>query len=379
MSGGRALSSLYLIRELAPRRKRERELPRIIAGGGDDGIDHREREPYNTHLICITRGQDFRLATAANLAQNFSRRHFFHLAEFNSSGNIVCRRYPGVSCSVTFAAVCRASFLVWQTPNVPKLRRLLLNLSEDSEAVTNMRKHFVEVYRALALFTMAAMFFLVMTVAGQQPASEKPRPLPKPPKGSRGFEQYAGRDASTRLIGMGATRDVTTPRKPFAPLLGLAYNPRPFFAWGEAFGEKSYRFVLYEGDVFAKPDARVVFETDVSGTEFIYPSDKPALTPGMLYSWRVFTTSDKNRDAGLPVTFFVLAESDAAEVSAALAKSGLLTPKNEADRLRQLDVLKTFGIWYDALHIVSEVAEQNPDDLKAQQHYEDLLAALEGK
>jgi hypothetical protein len=226
---------------------------------------------------------------------------------------------------------------------------------------------------------MAAMLCFVASVAGQQPASEKRRPLPKPPKGSRGFEQYAGRDASTRLIGMGATRDVTTPRKPFAPLLGLAYNPRPFFAWGEAFGEKSYRFVLYEGDVFVKPDARVVFEIDVAGTEFSYPADKPALAPGMLYSWRVFTTTDKNREAGVPVTFFVLAESDAAEVKAALAKSNLQNPRNEAERLRQLDVLKTFGIWYDALHIVNEVAERNPDDQKAQQLYEDLLAALDGK
>jgi hypothetical protein len=212
-------------------------------------------------------------------------------------------------------------------------------------------------------------------VFAQNSPSGARRPLPKPPKGSRGFEQYAGRDAATRLISMGATREVTTPRKPYAPLLGLAYSPRPFFAWAPAFGSKSYRFVLYDDDVYTNPKARVVFETDVASTELIYPSNKPALMPGKLYSWRVFTNDGK--EAGPPVALFVLAGADAADLRSALAKANLLTPKTEADRIKQMNIFRLYGVWYDALRIASEIAAKSPDEPKAQQQYEDLLSALE--
>jgi len=217
----------------------------------------------------------------------------------------------------------------------------------------------------------------MITATAQKPSTDARRPLPKPPKGSRGFEQYEGKDASTRLIGMGATREVITPRKPYAPLLGLAYNPRPFFAWAPAFGTKSYRFVLYENDVYANPSSRVVFETDVAATEFAYPADKPALTPGKLYSWRVSTEGGK--EVGPPVALFVLAGRDAAELKAALGGDPASTPVSETTRIKQMGILREYGVWYDALQIASEIAAGKPDDEAAQRQYESLLDAIDTK
>lgn len=232
-------------------------------------------------------------------------------------------------------------------------------------------------YRSIALLAMLTFICSILTVSAQTSQPGARRALPKPPRGSRGFEQYAERDASTRLIAMGATREVTTPRKPYAPLLGLAYSPRPFFSWAPAFGSKSYRFVLYDDDVYAKPTARAIFETDVASTEFNYPANRPALTSGKLYSWRVFTNGGK--EAGPAVAFFVLADRDASEVRSALGKANLLTPRTEAERIKQMTLFWEYGVWYDALRIASEIAAKSPDDPKMQQRYEDLLSALEGK
>jgi len=129
------------------------------------------------------------------------------------------------------------------------------------------------------------------------PAQEnKPRrPLPKPPSGSRGFEQ-TGRDASSRLIAAGATRG---PLKPIAPYEGLAYNPKPFFAWAPQPGAASYHLTLREG---AESSSPIVYETDVKTAQFAYPADAPALTPGKLYSWRVSTAGVMERKQGAVAT-----------------------------------------------------------------------------
>ena len=47
--------------------------------------------------------------------------------------------------------------------------------------------------------------------AQEEPAQKPRRPLPKPVSGTRGFEQYAGRDASARLIAAAATRMIIDP------------------------------------------------------------------------------------------------------------------------------------------------------------------------
>ena len=97
--------------------------------------------------------------------------------------------------------------------------------------------------RATRVLLVATLF----AIAGSMPAypqDNKPRrPLPKPPTGSRGFEQGT-RDASARLIAAGATRG---PLKPTAPYEGLAYDARPFFAWTAAPGTASYHFTLRAG------------------------------------------------------------------------------------------------------------------------------------
>lgn len=63
---------------------------------------------------------------------------------------------------------------------------------------------------------MGALVLLVMAtgIASAQTAKPSPtprRPLPKPASGSRGFDRYAGRDASKRLVAVTGTRRIENP------------------------------------------------------------------------------------------------------------------------------------------------------------------------
>jgi len=225
----------------------------------------------------------------------------------------------------------------------------------------------------------------IHTGAQSAPQNKSRRPLPKPPKGSRGFEQYAGRDASTRLIGMGATRNAGgVARKPVAPLEGIALDARPFFLWEPAPQSTSYKFTLYEGDVNSTPKARIVFEIDTKQPQLVYPADAPALVAGDLYSWRISAPADTIRDgssgsvtAGAPVNIFILMEEDAAPIRKALEDAGLTAAKTSAERLRQAQLLAEYGVWYDALRIAREVFAENPKDEATAKFYNSLIAQLD--
>lgn len=229
-----------------------------------------------------------------------------------------------------------------------------------------------------SIITLAAFIFICGFVSTAQ---AQRKPLPKPPSGARGFEQYAGKDASSRLIAAGSTRGVGDGRKPDAPLEGLAFDPHPMFKWEPIFGTKAYRFTLYDGDVYLNPKAPVVYETQAATAQLIYPNTAKPLVPGKLYSWRVGTpaTSGKGMDLGRSVNFFVLNGEDAMQLKTALAKSKLIAPKTVQDRLRQAHIFEEYGVWYDALRIANELAEQNPNDAAAQAYYDSLMDRLEGK
>lgn len=195
------------------------------------------------------------------------------------------------------------------------------------------------------------------------------RPLPKPPSGSRGFEQ-TGRDASSRLIAAGATRG---PLKPIAPYEGLAYSSRPLFAWAPQPGAAFYHLTLRDG---AESSSPIVYETDVKTAQFTYPADAPALTSGKLYSWRASTAGVMEKRQGAVATFFVLDGEDAAQVKAALEKAKLAAPKSASERLAQARIFEDFGVWYDALRIANELVSENPNDTAAKAYYDSLIQKL---
>lgn len=229
-----------------------------------------------------------------------------------------------------------------------------------------------------AIITLAAVIFTCGFVSAAQ---AQRKPLPKPASGARGFEQYAGKDASSRLIAAGSTRGVGDGRKPDAPLEGLAFDSHPMFKWEPIFGTKAYHFTLYDGDVYLNPKAPVVFETEAATAQLVYPTTAKPLVPGKLYSWRVGTPAPngKGMDVGKSVNFFVLTGADALQLKTALAKSNLTAPKTVQDRLRQARIFEEYGVWYDALRIANELAEQNPNDAAAQAYYDSLMDRLEGK
>lgn len=214
------------------------------------------------------------------------------------------------------------------------------------------------------------------TASAQNTNSTPRRQLPKPPSGPRGFEKYAGNDSSARQIAGGATRETVNARRPVAPLEGRAYEATPFLAWEIAPGKKSYHLAVYEGDFDKDSAAPIVFQTDVSSTELVYPKDAPKLIPGKLYSWRVSTPTATGKEDGVVARFVILSGAEAVEVKQALATAGLATATTPADRLDVARVFENYGIWYDALHIASELAE-NPNDKEALAYYEALLDKLE--
>src|SRR6185295_6535404 len=86
------------------------------------------------------------------------------------------------------------------------------------------------IFNALALF----LFTFSATASAQttpKPSPTPRRPLTKPAAGSRGFEQFARRDASARLIAAAGTR--------------VVIDPGDFYAKGEA----SYKAGKYEAAV----------------------------------------------------------------------------------------------------------------------------------
>lgn len=221
-------------------------------------------------------------------------------------------------------------------------------------------------------FRFACFFLLAFGVATLrlEAQGEKPRrPLPKPPTGSRGFEQ-GSRDSSSRLIAAGATRG---PLKPVAPYEGIAYDGRPYFAWAPVPGAASYHFTLRAG---ADSGAPIVYETDIKSAELSYPADAPALTPGQLYSWRVSTAGVLERRQGPLATFFILAAEDAAQIKTALEKAKLTAPKNATERLAQARIFEEYGVWYDALRIAAQLVDQDANNAEAKAYYDALIKKL---
>ncbi len=223
---------------------------------------------------------------------------------------------------------------------------------------------------ALVAAPLSLTSFHFTTQAQNPPKQSGPRrPLPKPPTGSRGFEQ-AGRDASSRLIAAAATRGAL---KPIAPYEGLAYKTWPFFAWTPSPGASSYHFMLRDGTDSSAP---IVYETDVKLAQLAYPADAPALAPGRLYSWRVSMAGVMERKLGGAATFFVLAGEDAAQVTTALKKAKLAAPKSAPERLAQARIFEQYGIWYDALRVASALVNENPNDAEAKAYYDSLIQRL---
>jgi tetratricopeptide (TPR) repeat protein len=100
-----------------------------------------------------------------------------------------------------------------------------------------MKRILVSVFRLMTGYAALAALYLAMTVTGlgqttqPQPSPTPRRPLAKPVAGSRGFEQFAKRDASARLIAVAGTR--------------VIIDPGDFYSKGEA----NYQAGKYEAAV----------------------------------------------------------------------------------------------------------------------------------
>lgn len=76
----------------------------------------------------------------------------------------------------------------------------------------------------VVLCLTAAVTVLAQTATQPHPSPTPRRPLPKPVGGSRGFEQFAKRDASARLVAGAATREVLPEGEEGADSATIAYD-----------------------------------------------------------------------------------------------------------------------------------------------------------
>lgn len=131
----------------------------------------------------------------------------------------------------------------------------------------------------------------------------------------------------------------------YAPKLGKAYSLTPTFYWSadDATVEFTFRLSVLsagQGDLF---------ETKVTGGQFTYPADAPALMPGSTYVWQVTPMNDM---LGGPASASVLIVGGSERTAVEAALHG----KPEADA----KVFTDKRLWYDALAAYTNLIHAEP-------------------
>lgn len=141
-----------------------------------------------------------------------------------------------------------------------------------------------------------------------------------------------------------------------APALGVSGSTHPSFHWKVAGspGGNTFSLVNSDGDV--------LYENDVTGTSFQYPTDAPPLVPGETYSWKVSGSGMEGIPA--PVQIEIQTKRTTDEVQAKLAGDAA------SDPLERAQVFMHSGLWYDAVTTLEEGIHTHPDrkDLSEQLH-----------
>ncbi len=156
-------------------------------------------------------------------------------------------------------------------------------------------------------------------------------------------------DSATQVAG--ASRSFGSDTTLLAPRKGRAYGLNPLFRWSNANNKiKSYTFRLLASDRQA-----VIYEAEVAGTSWKYPSEAPALKPGSRYFWTVQPSMKVLGDAADPAE--VIVEGGDARAKLADKLSGL--PEWSQQRA---ELFVESRIWYDAVEIYTRLIADNPSD-----------------
>jgi hypothetical protein len=220
----------------------------------------------------------------------------------------------------------------------------------------------------------AVILFLPGAVRAQQPPSSASAPPSKqdesrPP--ASGDSGTAAKNNHTRVVTNLAGFDLVDTRKlagqpmvvgatrgehpvvPLAPHLGKLYGAHPVFAWSYDDTAAKFTFVL-SGETNTD-----IFRAEVSGTQFRYPANAPALKDGAIYFWSVSTpTSLVSSAASFPSGIQVVSAEERMEIDRKLAN--IPGDAYEA-RVARAQVFTDARLWYDAIDAYNALIARFPD------------------
>ncbi len=113
---------------------------------------------------------------------------------------------------------------------------------------------------------------------------------------------------------------------------------------------KSFTFRLLGSD-----HESVVYETDVTGNTFEYPSDAPALSPGASYYWTVQPSVKLLGDAAEPAELVVVGSDERSE----LGRLFTGTPDVSVERAK---LYVDRRLWYDSIEVYTSLIAANPNE-----------------
>ncbi len=102
-----------------------------------------------------------------------------------------------------------------------------------------------------------------------------------------------------------------------------------------------------------------IFRAEVSGTEFRYPANAPALQDGKIYFWSVSTpTSLVSSAASYPSGILVVTEAERREIDKELAG---ISGDSFAAGVARARIFTDARLWYDAIGAYNELIERFPE------------------
>jgi len=185
---------------------------------------------------------------------------------------------------------------------------------------------------------------------GKKDESVKKHPRKRVVSDLSGFDLL---DSGKQPMVVGATRSLTRPTA-LAPRLARVYDLTPVFFWSSTGDTDKLLFVLED------EARREIFQKEVQGSSFRYPSDAPRLEPGKTYFWSVAillgalgsVQSDR-------VGFLVLSPAERKAVEKEVVQVSSVDAFQQA--LNRARVLTNHRLWYDAVAAYTDLITRFPN------------------
>ena len=206
--------------------------------------------------------------------------------------------------------------------------------------------------------SLPAALLLTVWLAPHTALAQAPAPHPVRVHAKlSGFDLSSKSGKSANQIG-GASRDLGTPRI-YAPASARDYALNPTFHWATPDGAAKVTFRL------STINGVELYNTTTTATSLTYPSDAPALKPGMTYRWTILPENDMLGGAPAPVTFIVVGGAERAAIQSALASSN-----------DPASVFVDHRVWYDAVTAYNAALDKDPSNQAARLGRATLLNSI---